>query len=79
MFRKIANRLQFSAAIVLWCAYVMAVGSLIFMFILGRNFKEFYFGESYLFYEMGIVLAASFIIGLLIPQNKKNKKVIKSN
>ncbi len=67
----ISKKIKTGLALGLWIGSVMFIGSLFLGVLLGKDLKKMYFTESYLFYEICIVLICVFIAGFFLDGKKQ--------
>jgi hypothetical protein len=68
--KKIRQRAKTALALCLWIGSVMFGFSVIVAVLLGRDFLAFYFTESFMFYNIMMVLVVIFVFGLLFSGEK---------
>ena len=61
----IGKRSKRGFALSIWIGLIMFAGSLVFAVLLGKDLKRLYFTESYLFYEIMIVMVVVFFAGFI--------------
>jgi hypothetical protein len=70
----IKRRLRFGLAMVILTTIVMGGGAVVFSLLLGRNVGDMLFGDSFLIFELLIVLAVLFVVAFfLCPKDSTNE------
>lgn len=67
-------KIKYATAMCVWLGTGMLFFSALVAVLLGRDFKSFYFTESYMFYQILMVLSGAFIIAFFFAGKDSGSK-----